>query len=78
MSNEITDIKVTLARVTATLEHMGKIIDKHDKSHEEHEACCVSNRVDIASIRASGRTLKAVIGFLGLGGIAALIKGFTE
>lgn len=82
MSQENTDIHVTLARVTTTLEHHSetfkgvlRLLEKSDERHEGHEKCCNENKLEIKDINASRRTLKWVLGFVGVSGLGAMFKG---
>lgn len=74
MANDMTDIKVTLARVTTTMENVGKILERHEEMHVNQEKCCNENRVGIADLNASRRTVKWVLSLFGISGIGATIK----
>ncbi len=70
MSDEVSDIKVTLARVTTVMENLAKISERHEGYHEDHFIANNKNSKDLARIKG----VASVLSFLGLGGIAALLK----
>lgn len=83
--NDFHDISTSIIKLSVSLDSlaeahnkqaqaMTKIIDRHEAMHAEHLKNIAVNSREITKLSTTNRVLYAIFSFIGLSGLAALLK----